>query len=115
MKSTLSVHEIADALKQDECAGWSYEGSKALAEYLDNLDQETGEDTELDVVAIRGDWSEHESAQDAAREYSWEFDGDEEGVDPDELDDLKEESALEYLKGRTEVIEFKGGIIIADF
>ena len=115
MKNTLSVYEIAHALQDDSNAGWSYEGSKALAEYLDNLDQESGEDTELDVVAIRCDWSEYESAQDAASNYSWEFDGDEDEIDPDELDDLKEESALEYLQGKTQVIEFTGGIIIANF
>jgi hypothetical protein len=115
MKSTLSVYEIADALQDDSNANWSYEGSKALAEYLNEIDEQSGEDTELDVVAIRCDWSEYQSAQDAASNYSWEYEGDEEDIDPEELDELKEDSALEYLQDRTQVIEFNGGIIIADF
>jgi hypothetical protein len=115
MKSTLSVYEIADALQNDSNAGWSYEGAKALAEYLNEQDEQSGEDTELDVVAIRCDFSEYQSAQDAASNYSWEYEGDEEEIDADELDELKEQSALEYLQDRTQVIEFNGGIIIADF
>jgi hypothetical protein len=115
MKQTLSVHEIAHALQEDSNAGWSYEGSKALAEYLDDLDQSTGEDTELDVVAIRCSWSEYSSAKEAAETYGWEFEGDKEDIDPEELDELEENSALEYLHCSTQVIEFNGGIIVCDF
>jgi hypothetical protein len=115
MKNTLTTWQIADALKQDENAGWSYEGSKALAEYLDQLDQETGEDTELDVVAIRCDWSECKTAKDAAMQYGWEFEVEDGENDEGEFDDLIEQKALEYLKDRTQVIEFEGGIIVAQF
>jgi hypothetical protein len=108
MKKTLSVYEIADALKRDEYAGWSYEGSKALAEYLDQLDEDTGEDTELDVVAIRCDWSEYETATAAAMQYGWE-------PESDYTEQDSEEWALGWLQDHTQVIEFKGGIIIADF
>ena len=122
MKNTLSVYEIADALKQDEHARWSYEGSKALAEYLDQLDQETGEDTELDVVAIRCDWSEYETSKEAAENQGWESSVDPEDhknsdgeLDEDELEEAIEEEALTWLQDHTQVIEFKGGIIIAQF
>lgn len=102
MKTTLTEWQVADALKSDEYARWSYEGAKALAEYLCEIDEQSGEDTELDVVAIRCDFSEYKSAQEAASNYSWQFEG-------------EEESPLEYLYYRTQVIEFKGGIIIANF
>jgi hypothetical protein len=115
MKITLNEWQIAEELKNDENAGWTYEGAKALASYLCQLDEDNAEDTELDVVAIRCEWSEHASAQDAASNYSWEFDGDEEEIDPEELDELKEQSALEYLQDRTQVIEFEGGVIIQLF
>jgi len=115
MKTTLTQWQVADILKQDEDAGWSYEGAKALAAHLCEMDEELGGDTELDLVSIRCDWSEYASAQDAASQYSWEFSGDEDEIDLEELDALKEESALEYLHDRTQVIEFKGGLIIADF
>ena len=115
MKTTLNEWQIADALRRDEYAGWSYEGAKALASHLFELDEQNGEDTELDVVAIRCEWSEHESAQDAASYYQWEFDGDEEETEGEELDEKREESALQFLQDRTEVIEFSSGIIIREF
>jgi hypothetical protein len=115
MKKTLSVHEIANELKNDQYAGWSYDGAMALAEHLDQMDQDSGDDTEFDVVAIRCDFSEYESAQDAASNYAWEFEGDEEEIDPMDLDEKREESALEFLKDNTVVIEFETGIIIQDF
>jgi hypothetical protein len=108
MKNTLSVYEIADALKRDEHAGWSYDGSKALAEYFDQLDQETGEDTELDIVAIRCDWSEYKTAKEAAIQYGWEPDSEYDEQDANEW-------ALGWLQDHTQVIEFEGGIIIAHF
>jgi hypothetical protein len=115
MKTTLTTWQIADALKRDDNAGWSYEGSKAIAEYLDQLDQETGEDTELDIVAIRCDWSEYDSPENAAEEFGWGKDDQREGEDLEEYNDRMEGEALEWLQDRTQVIEFNGGIIIAQF
>jgi hypothetical protein len=115
MKITLTEWQVSDELKKDENAGWSHEGAKALASYLCQMDEDSGEDTELDVVAIRCDFSEYKSAVEAAENYSWEFDGDAEEIDEDELEEEKEESALQFLQDRTQVIEFDDGIIIAQF
>ena len=52
MKMTLTTYDIANALRGDENARWSRAGSFALAEYLEQLEEETGEEIELDVVAI---------------------------------------------------------------
>ena len=109
MKKTLSTWEIADALSRDEYAGWSYEGAKALAEYLEQLEEDIGEEMELDVVAIRCDYSEYASATEAAENYQDNDHGD------DMDDDEKEAAALKYLQDNTTVIEFDGGIIIQDF
>lgn len=108
MKQTLTVSNIIDALLEDKNAGWSYPGAVALAEYLDNLDEETGEETELDVIAIRCEFSEFSSAAAAYEQQT----GDEpDGDDEDE----KEENALAYLHDNTTVIEFNGGIICQDY
>ena len=109
MKKTLSTWEIADALKQDDNAGWSYEGAKAMAEYLEQYEEDAGEEMELDVVAIRCEFTEYATATEAAEEYQ---DND---YDDDMDDDEKEAAALEFLRDRTTVIEFDGGVIIQDF
>ena len=101
MKITLSTSQIADALRNDSNASWSYSGACALAEYLDNLDEETGEETELDVVGVRCEFTEYDSALEAAQDHGYEVD--------------QEENALEWLQGETEVIEFQGGVIIQCF
>ena len=132
MKSTLSTYEIQDALLQDEYAAWSYNGAKALAEWLDNLDEESGTETEFDRVAIRCEFSEYDSALDAAQQYGFDVAGEHPDLDgglgpnPDWADDV-EAVALVWLQDRTLVIEFEantgdieslrstGTIIIQDF
>lgn len=110
MKTTLSQSDIADALRNDSYASWSYSGACALAEYLDEQDTQNEEETELDVVAIRCDFTEYDTALEAAKDHGFEVDEDE-----DEDEDEREENALEWLQGETTVIEFKGGVIVLDF
>jgi hypothetical protein len=107
MKETLNTNEIADRLFRDENAGWSYNGAKALAEFLDT---DENEDAEFDRVAIRCDFSEYPSAQEAAEAYGWEADSHIED-DGQECD----ADALQWLENRTTVLSFDGGIIIHDF
>lgn len=92
----LSTYQIADALKQDSNAGWSYEGAKALAEYLEEYVASTGEPLELDIVAIRCEFSEYASLEELKENYS----------DIETMSDLED---------HTTVLVFAGGIIIQDF
>lgn len=117
MKLTLSTNQIADALKSDKFANWSYYGSTALAEYLEQLEQETGEEMELDTVAIRRDYSEYESAELWAIDY---FQSDifaYMGIDLDgtETEDDREKLIRDYIRDHGQLIEFTGGIIVSDF
>ncbi len=59
IKNTLSVSQLADLLRDDDNAGWSYCGAEVLAQHLEDLSEDIGEDIEVDVVAIRCDFSEH--------------------------------------------------------
>ena len=114
MIQRLTASEAADRLMGDEYAGWTYHGARALVEHLEELEEETGEPIELDVVAIRCDYSEYSSAAAAALELSdWEYRPDGWGADYDE--DEAEEHALQYLQDRTTVISFAGGVIVQSF
>jgi hypothetical protein len=84
---------------------FSYAGLQALFDYLEEYEQNTGEEIELDVIALCCEFSESESVLDCATEYG--FDVQEENA--------TEEQALEYLRDNTTVIEFDGGIIIQAF
>ena len=115
MKMTLNTYQIADALKNDTNARWSYNGSLALAEYLEEYEESTGEEMELDVCAIRCDFSEYSSLLDWAGDYfgndSWREEMDIEEEDDDEVD----EKIREYIQDHGELIEFDGGVIVSSF
>ena len=117
---TLNTYQIADALKNDTNASWSYAGANALAEYLEEYEESTGEEMELDVCAIRCDFSEYSYALECALEYGWSpeasiLDDDDNLRPDDEVEEENEELALKWLENRTQVISFDGGIIIARF
>ncbi len=122
MKMTLSTYQVADALKNDTCARWSYNGSLALAEYLEEYEESTGEELELDVCAIRCDFSEYSSLQTWAADY---FAGDwktEIGISPDCIEEGISDIALDQIirmfimdKNNATLLEFEGGVIVSSF
>jgi hypothetical protein len=107
MKITLSTNQIADHLYADKDGGWSWGGAHALAEELEALEEGSGEEMELDVIAIRCDYSEYASGLEAAEAYGYEKD--------EEDEDTIEEAAVEWLRNKTSVIEFSGGVITQSF
>jgi hypothetical protein len=118
MKMTLNTYQIADALKNDTCARWSYNGSLALAEHLEEYEESTGEEIELDTCAIRCDFSEHSGLQAWAVDY---FGGlskaiEEFGEDAAEFADGNcDDDIREYIQDHGTLIEFEGGIIVSSF
>ena len=117
MKRTLATYEIANQLFNDDNAGWSYAGAKALAEYFEEIEEQTGEEIELDVVAIRCDYSEFSSLLGWAYDY---FGGEKQAAEKfdwtDETDDTdKDDSVREYINDNGQLIEFSGGIIVSSF
>ena len=117
MKETLNTSEIADRLFRDENAAWSYAGARALAEYLQEWEDGTGEEMEFDRVAIRCDFAEYEGLRQWAEDYfgsisAWEAAlSIEEDTLPDDVDD----KIREYINDRGTLIEFDGGVIVSSF
>lgn len=74
----LGVSAVADRLYADEYASWhnNWPAAVALAKWLEELSWDLGEPLELDVVALRCDWSMYD-----ASELVWEFDSLREDVD----------------------------------
>jgi hypothetical protein len=112
MKMTLNTSQIADALKNDTCARWSYNGSLALAKYLEEYEESTGEELELDVCAIRCDFYEYSSLLDWADEYLGE---DNSKLDDDDAICERENEIREYIQDHGQLIEFDGGVIVSRF
>lgn len=120
MKTTLSTTEAAEILLSDTCARWSFAGAFALVEHLEEIEDTTGEEMDFDRVAIRCDFSEYDSAIDAAEDYGWSREAsildDDDNIRPDdEVEEENNDLALKWLENRTSVIEFVGGVIIQNF
>jgi hypothetical protein len=77
---------------------------RALFEYLEEYEDSCGVELELDPVGICCEWREYPSALDAAKDYGFK-----DGIDS------KDETPLEWLQNRTQVVEFDGGIVVQAF
>ena len=109
MKTTVNSSDFVDAFStHNRLDQFSYEGLKALFEHFEQYEEDTGEEMELDVIAICCDFSEHATATEAATEHGWEAD-----AEADEDDN--EEAALAWLTDRTQVIPHKKGVIVQSF
>ena len=103
MKKELSTSEAVNELMSDEYAGWSYNGAIALVEYLEDLEEDLGESIEFNTIALRCEFTEYKNFKEIAKQYGVY------GADDTE-DELRD-----YFKDRTTVIEFDGGVIIANY
>ncbi len=141
MKTTLSTSQAAHILIDDKDANWSRAGAFALVDYLEQLEEDCGEEMEFDPVAIRCDYAEYDSLQDWASDY---FAGDwreQVGADMKEISEIladadKLEAAgegadasqacehasgildsaiKEYIQDHGQLIEFEGGVIVSSF
>jgi hypothetical protein len=98
---TVTQSDFQDALKGE---GFSYDGTKALYDYIDALSDDLGEPYEFDAVAIRCDWMEYTSLTEAYHEYK-----------PTDLD-AEENTMLEYFEDNTQLIKLdNGGVLVQAF
>ncbi len=114
MKHTMTISEMAEALRNDENANWSYQGARAMAEYLDEY---MPEDAEFDRVAVRCDWSEYKSAVEWADDYfgSNQHWGVTIGIGEDDDTNEVEEKIKEYIMDNGMLLDFGDGIIVSSF
>lgn len=115
MKETLTTGNAASRLYEDGNAGWSYAGAWALVEYLEELEDEIGE-IEFDVVALRCEYTEYGSAEEAVEACNSDDYEDLKAQSDGDADDLKE-LCMEYLQKHTTVILIpeSDGVIIQNY
>lgn len=98
MKIIVNFNQFCDSFSESRKNQFSYGGKRALFEYLEELEEGTGEEIELDCVALCCEYTEYK-----------------------DLDELKENynniETMEDLIDNTQVIEIEGeeGFIIQNF
>ena len=117
MHITVTSAMFADAFRRMGRENqFSREALEALFNYLEEYEQDTGEDLELDVVGLCCDFTEYGTAVEAAADYGFTSELEAEDYeDAESYEDAKEDEALEWLQDRTEVISFDGGLIVQNF
>lgn len=105
MKTTLTFSGFRDTFRAYErMDNFSYEGAKALFEYLEQYEEDTGEELELDVIALCCDYVEA-TWREAAESYGLEL--------PDEeSEEEQKEGVISYLSGNTQVVAVMGDSIL---
>ena len=68
MKDTVTEYQFIDTMAQKQ-HGFSYEGAKALFEYFEQYEQDTGEEMEFDPIAFRCSFYEYENLQEIKKNY----------------------------------------------
>jgi predicted ArsR family transcriptional regulator len=109
METTVSLYDFREAFRQaGRAEQFSYEGLEVLFDMLESLEDDTGEEIELDVIALCCEYSE-ETSEEIAANYSIDIS---ECEDEDEIKD----AVLEYLNENTFVAgETATGIVYAQF
>lgn len=113
MKKTLTHYEAANEIYEVYDHQFSYAAAHALAEYYEDLEDEMGEEIEIDPVAIACDWTEYADKKELLDAYGYRIDADDDTNGLDEEDKL--EALLDDLRDNTTIIEFSGGYLVQAF
>lgn len=112
MKKTLTHYEAANEIYEVYDHKFSYAAAHALAEYYEDLEDEMGEEIEIDPVAIACDWMECADKKELLVAYGYVLNEDWALEDQD----AKTEAVLDYLRDNTTVIELNSsGYIVQAF
>lgn len=96
MKQSITFSQFVDAFRAyDRYDAFGYDGLRVIFDYLESYEQDTGEEIELDVIAICCDYNMM-AIEDIVKEYRIDVSD----VDADDL----EEYVLDYLNDRTMVL-----------
>ena len=109
MKTTVSNSDFHDAFRaHDRLENFSYEGRNLLFDMLESIEDDSGEEMELDVIAICCEFNE-DSVDAIADNYSID-------LSYCDDDDERKDAVLDYLNDNTMVVgETDAGIVYQAF
>jgi hypothetical protein len=67
------MYDFERAFKRCERDNFSYDGLKALFEYLEEYEEGTGEEVELDVIALCCEYAEYDSLSEYNDDYGTKY------------------------------------------
>lgn len=112
MKITLTESEFINRFLAIRPENFSREALSALFDYLGEIERESEDEMEFDPIAICCDWTEYDSAQEAADAYDLYVSVSTNG---EERKDLTDARIIELLRDDTTVLELSSGCLVANF
>tara|TARA_R110000824_G_scaffold395045_1_gene595304 strand:+ start:202 stop:501 length:300 start_codon:yes stop_codon:yes gene_type:complete len=86
MKQTIDMYQFERAFKNmGRGEQFSYEGLQALYLYLEEYEEDTGEEINLDVIALCCEYAEYDSLEEFQANYGEEYES---------IEDISDETAL---------------------
>ena len=113
MKITVTESMFCEQFKRIRPENFSRVALEALFAHFSDLELErvSGEEFELDVIAVCCDWTEYDSALEAAEAYGFKAKDSE-----DERADMSERDALEFLQDNTTVLDLGiNGVVVLNY
>ena len=102
MKQSVNFSDFVDAFRAyDRYDAFGYQALKVIFDYLEQYEEDMGEEIELDVIAICCDYNVNDAAT-IARDYS--IDLAHLDAEDDDYEEQCEEAVLEYLNDHTMVL-----------
>lgn len=104
MKTTVSIYDFRDAFIKVRPDNFSYKALGHLFEYLERMEEDTGEEMELDVIAICCEFSE-DTWEQIADQYNL-------NLEKYESEEEKQEAVADYLSDQGVYIGEVGDCIV---
>lgn len=70
MKQYVTFSTFTDSFSDSYKDNFTYEGKRALFDYLENLEEDMGEEIKLDTVALCCEYSEYDNFEDLQADYT---------------------------------------------
>ena len=97
MKRTVNFSQFCDEFTNHERQeNFSYEGKKALFNYLEELEQDTGKEIELDVIALCCEYTEYADIEEFNDNYD---------IGAETLDDIRYHTQVIDIDGISFIIQ----------
>lgn len=117
MKTTVNFSAFVDAFRSmNRMDNFSHEGLEVLFDYLEQYEQDTGEEIELDVIALCCDYAESDVLT-IAQDYGIDLSEADQAIDEETKQDIILETVCEYLNDNTMIVGVlnNGNIVYAQF
>ena len=84
MKQTVNFSQFCDSFSEDRKNQFSYKGKRALFDYLEEYEESTGEEIELDTITLCSEYTEYENLKELQENYN----------DIESMEDLEEKTLV---------------------